>query len=72
MKKGTYKHYKGKTYEVVDCAIHTETGEAMVVYKALYETETNNGGLWVRPLKMFNENVNINGNEMPRFEYVGE
>ena len=71
MKTGTYKHYKGKTYEVVDSAFHTETGEELVIYKALYETQKNNGGLWARPLKMFQENVNVNGKEIPRFEYIG-
>jgi hypothetical protein len=72
MKKGKYKHYKRKMYEVLDFAIHTETGEEMVVYKALYETEVNNGGLWTRPLNMFKENITVDGNDVPRFEYVEE
>ena len=71
MKKGTYRHYKGKDYEVVDTAIHTETQEELVVYRALYKTEINNGGLWVRPRAMFEENVEVEGQQIPRFAYTG-
>ena len=71
MKKGIYRHYKGNRYEVVNTAIHTETKEVLVVYKALYETDINNDGLWVRPLKMFTENVQVDGKTIPRFEYIG-
>jgi len=42
----------------------------MVVYKALYQKDGEN--LWVRPLKMFLENVLIEGKETPRFKYLGE
>lgn len=70
MKKGIYRHYKGNRYEVVNTAIHTETKEVLVVYKALYETDINNDGLWVRPLKMFTENVQVDGKTIPRFEYI--
>lgn len=72
MKKGIYRHYKGNNYEVVNTAIHTETKEVLVVYKALYETDINNDGLWVRPLKMFTENVQVDGKMIPRFEFVKE
>ena len=68
MKLGKYKHYKGNYYEVIGVAKHSETQEELVVYKALY----GEGGLWVRPKKMFLENVNVDGKEMPRFEFVGE
>ena len=71
MKKGIYRHYKGNRYEVVNTAIHTETKEVLIVYKALYETDINNDGLWVRPLKMFKENVQVDGKTIPRFEYIG-
>ncbi len=69
MKTGTYKHYKGKLYEVIGVAKHSETLEELVVYKALYQPEGEN--LWVRPLKMFMEEVEVNGKKMPRFEYQG-
>lgn len=70
LKPGKYKHYKGKEYEVIGIARHSETLEELVVYKALYQTEGKN--LWVRPLKMFLEEVEIDGKKMKRFEYVGE
>ncbi|MEE9525114.1 MAG: DUF1653 domain-containing protein [Candidatus Woesearchaeota archaeon] len=66
MKLGKYKHYKGNFYEVIGVAKHSETQAELVVYKALYGEEE----LWVRPKKMFLENVNIEGKEMPRFEFI--
>lgn len=69
LKLGKYKHYKGKEYEVVGIARHSETLEELVVYKALYQAEGEN--LWVRPLKMFLEEVEIDGKKMPRFEFLG-
>ena len=44
-----YRHFKGNRYELIDIARHSETGEWMVVYRALYGEH----GLWVRPLSMF-------------------
>lgn len=70
IKLGKYKHYKGKEYEVVGIARHSETLEELVVYKALYQVEGAN--LWVRPLKMFLEEVEIEGKKMPRFEFLGK
>ena len=68
IKLGKYKHYKGNMYEVLGVAHHSETQEELVVYRALY----NDFDLWVRPLAMFLESVEINGVTMPRFEYLGE
>jgi len=65
---GKYQHYKGKEYEVIGVAKHSETQEEMVVYKALY----GDHDLWVRPFKMFLEQVEINGEKIPRFKYIGE
>ncbi len=67
MKLGKYKHYKGKEYEVIGLAKHSETLEELVVYKALYGEDA----LWVRPLKMFEEEVEIDGQKVPRFKYLG-
>ena len=64
MKKGIYRHYKGNLYEVIDIARHSESLEDMVVYRALY----GDFKLWVRPLKMFLENIEINGEIQKRFE----
>ena len=63
---GTYRHYKGSLYEVVDVARHSETEEQLVVYRALYGER----GLWVRPLAMFEESVVIDGVDQPRFARV--
>lgn len=46
---GRYRHFKGKEYEVLGVASHSETLEPMVVYRALY----GEGGLWVRPAAMW-------------------
>jgi hypothetical protein len=63
---GRYRHYKGNEYRVVGVARHTETGEALVVYQALYGGQ----GLWVRPAAMFAETVVVNGANVPRFAFV--
>lgn len=64
IKKGIYRHYKGNLYEVIDIARHSESLEDMVVYRALY----GDFKLWVRPLKMFLEDIEINGELQKRFE----
>lgn len=66
--KGKYRHFKGGEYEVVCIAKHTETGEDMVVYRALY----GDGDVWVRPLSMWNEQVQKNGKPCARFTYIGD
>lgn len=64
---GIYRHYKGKLYYVLALATHTETLERVVVYVPLYEPET--ASVWVRPESMFLENVQVDGNSLPRFTY---
>lgn len=74
MKKGIYQHYKGPQYEVLGEVLHTETREALVLYKALYEikeTEIGPNPLFVRPREMFLENVELDGILVPRFKYIG-
>ena len=68
LKRGKYRHYKGNEYEVIGVAKHSETLEELVFYRALY----GDHGLWVRPLKMFIEMVEIDGKRMERFEYRGD
>lgn len=64
---GKYRHYKGNEYQVIGIARHSESHEEMVVYRPLY----GEGGLWVRPLTMFTENVTVDGKTMPRFTPLG-
>ncbi len=71
MKLGKYQHSKtGKYYRVIGTAKHSETLEDLVVYKTLYKNPLSK--LWVRPIKMFLEKVEINGKKVPRFKFVGE
>jgi hypothetical protein len=73
MKLGKYQHYKGKFYEVLGVAIHSETRENLVVYKALYDDpELGNEPLFVRPELMFTENVVIETKRVPRFRRVDQ
>ncbi len=65
---GLYRHYKGNEYRVLGLARHTETEEAVVVYQALYGAK----GMWVRPVAMFTESVEIGGRRVARFERIGE
>jgi cyclomaltodextrinase / maltogenic alpha-amylase / neopullulanase len=66
LKLGKYKHYKGNEYEVIGIAKHSETLEELVVYRALYGEEQ----IWVRPLDMFLEEVDVDGKKVPRFSFV--
>jgi hypothetical protein len=65
---GKYKHFKGKEYEVMGIAKNSETLEDFVVYKALY----GDNDIWVRPLNMFLEEVEFNGQKIKRFEYINK
>lgn len=65
---GVYRHYKGKRYQVLGVAKHSETLEDLVVYKKLYD----DGGLWVRPLEMFKEDVEVDGAIVPRFKFISK
>lgn len=67
IKLGTYRHFKGNEYEVIALATHSETGERMVVYRALY----GEGGVWVRPAAMWNERIERDGQTFERFTYIG-
>lgn len=68
-----YRHYKWKEYEVVWVAHHSETLEKLVVYRALYDSsDFGENALWVRPKKMFEENVEVDGVIVKRFEYIGQ
>ena len=64
--QGIYRHYKGNLYQVLHNAQHSETEESLVVYRCLY----GEYGVWVRPLSMFTETIEVNGKEAPRFELI--
>ncbi|MBP8855887.1 MAG: DUF1653 domain-containing protein [Oscillospiraceae bacterium] len=67
MKPGKYRHFKGNEYELLYVAKHSETLEDMVVYRALY----GEGGIWVRPASMWNEQITRDGKTYTRFTFVG-
>ena len=62
---GKYQHYKGSHVNVLCVARHSETLEELVVYQHLDDLNW-----WVRPLKMFLENVEVDGKLVPRFKLV--
>ena len=66
IKNGKYRHFKGKEYEVIGTAKHSETLEEYVVYRALY----GEGEIWVRPASMWEETVEIDGRKVRRFERI--
>lgn len=68
LKPGRYRHFKGKEYQLIGIARHSETLEEMVIYRALY----GEGGLWIRPVSMWNEQVERDGYQGPRFQFIGE
>lgn len=66
IKIGKYRHFKGKEYEVIAIAKHSETQETLVVYRALY----GDGQIWVRPASMWNETVERDGTTHKRFTFI--
>lgn len=71
IKKGQYQHYKGGLYEVMYLAIHSESHEELVVYRALCGTEKySQDTIWVRPRSMFEEEIEISGVKVARFKYL--
>ena len=64
---GRYRHFKGNEYTVLGVALHSETQEELVVYRQEYGDHR----LFVRPKKMFLETVEVDGQAVPRFRYLG-
>lgn len=63
-----YRHFKGGLYHVVCTGRHSETEEVMVGYYPWGKPKD----LWFRPLKMFTEMVEHEGNTVPRFRLIPE
>ena len=63
---GIYRHYKGKDYKVIGIGMHTETEEKLVLYQSQY----GNFDLWARPVSMWNEQVEYEGQILPRFTRI--
>ncbi|MGE4214871.1 MAG: DUF1653 domain-containing protein [Anaerotignaceae bacterium] len=68
IKMGMYRHFKGNEYCVLHVAKNSETLEEMVVYRAMY----GQADVWVRPLSMWNEEIEHDGKRVKRFTYIGE
>ena len=66
IEQGQYRHFKGGEYEVLFVAHHSESGEDMVVYRALY----GEGEVWVRPAAMWDEEVVRDGVTYRRFTKI--
>ena len=62
-----YRHFKGNLYQIICLAKHSETMEDLVIYKELF----GEGKVWARPASMFYQMVNIDGNLVPRFKFIG-
>lgn len=68
LQPGRYRHFKGNEYQVIGLARHSESGETLVVYRPLYGEDA----WWVRPLSMFCEKVECDGQVLPRFMRIGD
>jgi len=66
LKLGNYEHYKGKIYKVLGVGRHSETLAELVIYQAQY----GDYDIWLRPIKMFTEKININKKEVPQFKFI--
>ena len=69
-KKGIYRHYKGKLYELIDIVRHSETLEELVLYKPLYASKEFPDQMWVRPKEMFFETIEHKGKKISRFKFI--
>ena len=63
IRPGRYRHFKGREYEVIGIARHSEDESPLVVYRKLYDDRS----LWVRPADMWNEEVVRDGRTYTRF-----
>ncbi len=71
IKRGIYRHYKDKLYKVFGTVTHSESEEVMVLYAPLHQ-EAGSARLWVRPIAMFEEEVDTPAGKVARFAFVGD
>ena len=71
---GIYEHYKGRRYKVIGIARHSENPkQQFVVYRALYDSKDfGPNQIWIRPLDMFIEDVEVDSKTRPRFKLISE
>ncbi|HSW65538.1 MAG TPA: DUF1653 domain-containing protein [Bacillota bacterium] len=65
---GTYRHYKGLTYTVLNVVIWEETDEPAVVYRADYDERLT----FARSFVVWRESVHVDGRSVPRFSLVAK
>jgi hypothetical protein len=66
IREGIHRHYKGNLYRVLCVAKHSDTLEEMVVYQDAIDEEK----VWARPLSMWDEEVDVGGEKLPRFQFL--
>lgn len=66
LKTGTYQHFKGNLYQVLNVARHSETEE----YFVIYHPKDSKDDIWIRPLEMFDETIERDGKTLKRFTYI--
>lgn len=70
---GIYRHYKGGLYEVIGVGRIEADNQEVVIYKSMQDKGGfKAGSLWVRPLTVFSETVEVNGEQLPRFAPYNE
>lgn len=72
IKLGKYRHFKGGEYQVIGIAKHSESLEVMVIYKPLYELKEGELETWVRPIEMFFDTKEHEGETVQRFAFIEE
>lgn len=66
-----YKHYKGNIYLIIAIGRNSETLEEMVVYQGFYlSKEFGLDPIWIRPIKIFQEQIWVDGEKVNRFELI--
>lgn len=66
-----FEHYKGMRYEILSIGRHSESEDLHVVYRALYADPVfGKNAIWIRPLAMFLETIELDGEIIPCFKRI--